>query len=403
MTTTSTSSENASDAPRRETCPVCETPVDSAFFEMPAMPTVCNQLFDDAGAARAVPRGDIRLAFCAHCGFVFNRAFDPARVPYGEHYENSLHFSPRFQSYAEALARRLIDRYAVRGRRVVEIACGNGEFLSLLCELGDNRGIGYDPSGVLERAAPGARDRLEIRTRFFEKEDAAEPADLICCRHALEHLEEPVPFLQMIRDGLDDRADTILYFEVPNSTWILEEFDLWDLIYEHCGYFTAPSLVHAFDRAGFDVLEVGEDFDRQFLWIEARPGDGAPGAAPDLGGLPEVVSGFARASRARVDGWRRWFGEMEDGERDVVVWGAGSKGATFVNLFREFRCLTRVVDVNPHKEGKFLSGSGHRIVHPDRLAEGGVPDCVIVMNPIYLDEVRTLLADRGLASECRVA
>ena len=86
-----------------------------------------------------------------------------------------------------------------------------------------------------------------------------------------------------------------------------------------------------------------------------------------------------------------------------MVWGAGSKGTTFVNLLREAGALSRVVDVNPHKEGMHVSGTGHRIVHPDRLAEGEAPRLVIVMNPIYLQEVREMLKQLGIASECLLA
>lgn len=383
-------------------CPICGSDSSGSFFDMPGMPALCNQLFPAAESARAMPRGDITLSFCDRCGFVFNRAFDPGLVPYGAHYENSLHFSPSFQAYAESLARRLIERHAVRGRRVVEIACGNGEFLSLLCELGDNRGIGYDPSGVVERAAPGARDRLDIRTRFFQESDASEPADLICCRHALEHMEDPMSFLRMLRSGLRDRPETVLYFEVPNSTWILEEFDLWDLIYEHFGYFTRQSLKQAFTRAGFEALDVGEDFGRQFLWIEARAGAGEDAARVDLSELEATVSHFSRACQEKVQRWRDWLEELGSEGREAVVWGAGSKGTTFMNLFRDAGALSRVVDVNPHKEGMYVSGTGHRIVHPDRLVEGGAPDFVLVMNPVYLQEIQETLKRLEIPSECLV-
>lgn len=391
------------DVARHAACPICSLEAQAPFFEMPAMPAVCNQLFPAAEPARAMPRGDVTLCFCPDCGFIFNQAFDPARVPYGAHYENSLHFSPSFQAHAESLARRLIERYSVRGGRVVEIACGNGEFLSLLCCLGDNEGIGYDPSGVVDRAGPGAQDRMEIRTRFFEEADASERTNLICCRHALEHMEDPVSFLRMVRRGLSDDSETVLYFEVPNSAWILEEFDLWDLIYEHFGYFTRPSLTQAFTRAGFEVLDVGEDFGRQFLWVEARPAAREGAASADLAELPLAVERFAQTCDQRVGSWREWLEKLHADGQQAVVWGAGSKGTTFANLFREARALSRVVDVNPHKEGMYVSGTGHRIVHPERLAEGGAPDFVIVMNPMYLQEVREMLLALGLSSECRVA
>jgi len=56
------------------------------------------------------------------------------------------------------------------------------------------------------------------------------------------------------------------------------------------------------------------------------------------------------------------------------------------------------VDINPHRQGKAMIGTGHRIVGPDDLVEIR-PDLVVAMNPIYLDEIRGDLARRGLSPE----
>ena len=39
----------------------------------------------------------------------------------------------------------------LRGKDIIEIGCGKGEFLLLLCEMGNNRGTGFDPGFVSER------------------------------------------------------------------------------------------------------------------------------------------------------------------------------------------------------------------------------------------------------------
>ncbi|MCA9990344.1 MAG: hypothetical protein KDE29_05015, partial [Anaerolineales bacterium] len=106
----------------------------------------CNVLWPTPAGARQAPRGDIQLHFCPTCGHVFNADFDPALMAYDQAYENSLHFSDRFQQYATALASDLVARYGLQGKDIVEIGSGQGDFLQLLCELGQNRGVGFDPS-----------------------------------------------------------------------------------------------------------------------------------------------------------------------------------------------------------------------------------------------------------------
>ena len=88
----------------------------------------------------------MRLGFCRICGHIFNDAFNPDHIEYIQDYENSLHFSPRFHQYAETLAADLVKRYGLYEKTIIEIGCGRGDFLKLLCELGKNRGIGFDPS-----------------------------------------------------------------------------------------------------------------------------------------------------------------------------------------------------------------------------------------------------------------
>ena len=34
----------------------------------------------------------------------------------------------------------------MHNKNIIEIGCGSGEFIKLLCELGNNKGIGFDPS-----------------------------------------------------------------------------------------------------------------------------------------------------------------------------------------------------------------------------------------------------------------
>ena len=53
------------------------------------------------------------------------------------------------------------------------------------------------------------------------------------------------------------------------------------------------------------------------------------------------------------------------------------------------------VDINPHRHGTFLAGTGQAIVAPQFLQEYQ-PDTVIIMNPIYHAEIKRDLDSLGL-------
>lgn len=384
-------------------CPVCGAPDMSPFFEMPEVPVFCNVLCSSRQEALQVLQGRIALALCERCGFIANLAFDPEKVKYSPQYENALHFSPRFQEYAESLARRLIDRYDLRGKTVIEIACGDGTFLRRLCELGVSRGIGFDPSYEPERAGQASDDAVEIIRDYYSQRYGDRPADLICCRHALEHIPAPLDFLRMIRRSLDPARKPILYFEVPNMLYTLRDLGIWDIIYEHCCYFVPESLAVCFESAGFEVLEVREDYGGQFLALEATACEKAPAARrASLEPLAEAVKRFAGEYERKAGHWQRRLEAMKSEGQRAVVWGSGSKGVTFLNVLKEGSPIEYIVDINPRKQGQFVVGTGQEIVPPEFLQEYR-PEFIILMNPIYRGEIERQAQDLGIKAKILVA
>jgi hypothetical protein len=380
-------------------CPVCAALETTPCIRIPDVPVYCNVLHERREAALSAPTGDMDLRFCSRCGHLFNAAFDPRRVDYTGDYENSLHYSGRFQAYAEALARRLIDLYDLRSKTVIEIACGQGDFLRLLCSLGGNRGIGFDPGHVPARSAAAGDGGLTFIPDYYSSAYSGYGADLICCRHALEHIHRPGDFLSMLRGVIGGR-DTAVFFEVPNARFTLEDLGIWDLIYEHCGYFSQESLRRVFEGHGFRVDRVETEFGGQFLGLYGRPGAGAaaPRVDPDLAAL---VTRFGQNYAEKVAHWRLRLRELRQGRRRAVLWGAGSKGVTFMNVLGvgdEVDCL---IDLNPHKHGRFIPGTGHQVRSPASLAATR-PDTVIVMNPLYRDEISAHLRAMGADAEILV-
>ncbi|MEZ6120070.1 MAG: hypothetical protein R3C28_26355 [Pirellulaceae bacterium] len=60
------------------------------------------------------------------------------------------------------------------------------------------------------------------------------------------------------------------------------------------------------------------------------------------------------------------------------------------------------VDMNPHKHGKFIGGTGHPVMSVDQLNEIN-PSLILLLNPIYADEVAHLLQVRRICGELLVA
>jgi len=200
-------------------CQVCGSVATSVFFELKKMPVLIGTLWQGAAEAKGTQTGDMQLVYCSDCSFIWNRVFDPDLLAYSETYENSLHFSDVFQKYTTDLVTRLIDTYDITNKDVIDIGCGKGDFLAMLCEQGNNRGVGFDPSYAGDRITGPVAERLTFHRDLFSEKYANLNADLLTSRFVFEHVTKPVEFLQLILDGLGKSSDAVLYFEVPIRAW----------------------------------------------------------------------------------------------------------------------------------------------------------------------------------------
>ena len=399
---TGPTSLQAPSLPMGDSCPMCGAPTGEVFFEFADVPVFCNVLWPDVDAARTATCGDIELTCCSSCGLIFNRAFSPAAVEYAPGYENALHFSETFREFAEEMADHLVNTYKLQGKVAAEIGCGDAYFLRLLCRRGVRQGIGFDPSVHDKTAVSSAGPNIEIVPNLFDAKRLPPQVDAVLCRHVLEHIAEPVDFLMDVRHALGDR-DALLYFEVPNAQWMLEARSLWDVIYEHCTYWTPLTLTALFRRCGFEPLAVRSGFGGQYLMIEARPAPLQSGASDpnpgDLDRLSELSRQFGQDSSNKLKAWGERLAELANRGESAAVWGAGSKGITFMNAVGGAgQAVCCVVDVNPRKHGQYVARRCLPVVAPEDL--GALrPDMVLIMNELYEAEIRQKLLDMGVTAE----
>lgn len=373
----------------RTRCPVCDGDMRQTLVRA-GVPVFQNAVYRSASAARAAVTGDMVLAACSVCDFVFNAAFDTVRVVYGRDYENDQSYSEIFSRHMDAMADNVLAALPPQGGTIVEIGCGQGSFLELLMRRRGTRRLrlhGCDPS-YRGGALP---EDVSISSRLFDRDTMLElgtEPDAVVSRHVIEHVPDISVFLLGIREALGAKRDVSLFVETPCFDWIAANQVMQDVFYEHVNYSTAATLSFALQRTGFAVEGVRHVFGGQYLWATATPTDHPAPEIKGSGTAAGVVSRYADGIGRQVADWRA---RLSDGV-PTALWGAGAKGVTFTGLVDPDRTrILCLIDRNPKKQDTFVPATGHPVVSPDEALRLGVRR-VLVMNPNYVPEIRNQIA-----------
>lgn len=381
-------------------CPNCKHADVEDFYTVKNAPVHSLVTIKDYNEAISVPRKDITLAFCNNCGFIFNSSFDTTLDYYTKGYEDQQGFSPTFVKFITGITQKFIDRYDIKGKDVVEIGCGKGDFINLISELGHNRGTGIDPAYVPGRGKQNPDVRF-IREFYSEKHGDLK-ADAITCRHTLEHIHATHDFMETIRKSVRDNENVVVFIEVPCVVRILKIQAFWDIFYEHCTYLSPGALARLFRMNQFEVLDMYLEYDEQYLFVEARPVKGFSEKIHPLeesvADLKNLTEEFVRKITIQLSEWRNRLNGFKKEGKKVVIWGGGSKSVGFLTQFDDIGLIDHVVDINPHMQGNYIPGIGKQYVNPEFLRDYR-PDVVILMNSVYTAEVRKMLNEMGLDPE----
>ncbi|MBX7207097.1 MAG: methyltransferase domain-containing protein [Verrucomicrobiaceae bacterium] len=379
----------------KDQCPGCSCASLTEPWVLPAQPVVLNYRFPSVASAAAVRRVDMHLTECPECGLIFNASLDETAIPYDEHYDNRQSFSPAFEAMLRDTADTLDRHHRLRDGTILEVGCGKGDFLRMICGRTGAKGIGYDTS--CEHDGLDETGRVRFFKRYVSAADVSKSLKLVLCRHVVEHVPSIGAFFQLLHDIAVAGGGAPVYVETPAWEWIVRHEAFWDVFYEHCNYFPLRTLRTLAERAGFSVLDHRLVFGGQYQALELNPrsvNESAPlvaGAAlgPSLKSFAESIDRSRRAveirlARAGADlGW--------------ALWGAGAKGVSLANTLTACPPAC-VVDANPDKQGHYLAGTGIPVVSPQDQRLEKLP-VVLVANPNYLTEVGETLASRGLSPQ----
>jgi len=334
------------------------------------VPANSSRYFSSANRARSQPLADVRLASRQEDPYIFNVSFEEELIKYDDSYcttvvnLDQIIQIPTLDYFSSAIMPRL-DSDA----RVIDIGCGQGEFVEALIDLGIDA-FGFDP--VLRESTP------RLFPRYWSPDEL--PADLYVMRCVLPHIAEPWSFLDSIHAC---SSTALVLVEYQRIEWSLEHGTWYQVSHDHVNLFRFRDFHHR-----YHVIDAGTFSNGEWAWCLLDP---SPRSARPI--LDDGLSGAYAQGLMRE---RAAFLQLASAvSRPLVIWGAAGKGIVLASALRELRDGLYVIDADPRRWGRHLEASGLEVLRPDEGLRTAPSDALVfVANPNHRDDVERLCGGR---------
>ena len=360
----------------------------------------------------------LTLCQCPSCGLV---QFDTEPVDY---YRDVIRAGGgtrtmtrlRHEEYARLLT--AMQEQHIRGRRIVEVGCGRGEFLRMWQNLAEDpegaaalaRDQARDPLSGQPNAAPLRLVGIEHKPSLVAEANAAAdkmyrvyesfatgdvrypegPFDAFVQFNFLEHQPDPCDMLRNIWHNLKPQALGLI--TVPSFEYILRYNGYYELLRDHIANYTEFTLQKLLQDCGFELLSM-DLVNRDTIEAIVRKADPDElselhysGRLIDVSALRDSYDRLSASVNAHID-------HLSESHRTMAIWGASHQGFTLAATTKLGGRVEYIIDSAPFKQGRFSPASHIPIVAPDYAVAHPV-DEILIVAPGYTDEIAGIIRER---------
>ena len=393
----------------------------------------------------------LELCQCPECGLV---QFDCEPVDY---YRDVIRAGGgtktmtdlRHEEYARLLS--FMQEYGIKGRNIVEVGCGRGEFLRMWQNLEEDaagaealkKDREKDPLSGQPKAAAIRLTGIEHKKELVEEakriEASAEqgastengakasmkagiitgafnadnnsdeisyqvvegfaegdyiypngPFDAFVQFNFLEHQPYPKDMLQNIWHNLKPKALGLV--TVPSFEYILKYNGYYELLHDHIANYTEFTLQKLFQDNGFEVLEM-RTVNRDTIEIIVKKAE--PDELTNLryNGTLLDVSALKDSYQRLTEEVNAHLEKLSESGKTLAIWGASHQGFTLAATTGLGGKVRYIIDSAKFKQGRYAPASHIPIVAPDHFTEEPV-DEILIVAPGYTDEIASIIREK---------
>ena len=327
---------------------------------------------------------ELSVLTCSRCGFV-----QIAPLLENAYYDNylmgTLH-TTQAHEYQQRLARDFVAQHDLVGKRVCEIGCGHGSFLTHLAEAGCQVS-GIEPSNSARAMAQSHGFNVDSGYIHADRVLAGGPFDAFVTRQVLEHVSDIHGFLRGVYLNLSPGGVGLI--EVPSLEKLLIDRGYYNFFSDHVNYFSMPTLRLALEMNGFDVLAAWRDMFDEYNIVTVIRRE-----------LPDLQSVYMNSILLGND-IRNTIDEQQRAGKKIAMWGVGGKGLSIM-ANAGIHDVDLLVDSDPLKQGLFTPVSRLLVSPPAAIKTVGVDTVIITAMAFRYEIERTLREELNFAGEVLV-
>jgi 2-polyprenyl-3-methyl-5-hydroxy-6-metoxy-1,4-benzoquinol methylase len=340
----------------------------------------------------------LTLMFCPNCKLVqIDETVDP-HVLFWKDYPYFSSVSPQLMHHFEESAKYIIEnRQLNENSLVIEAASNDGYLLKHFMEAGIPV-LGIDPAEGPVRVAQ--EKGIPTLLEFFNKElaqklkDEGKVADVFLANNVLAHVPDINGFVEGIKTILKDNGVAVI--ETPYLVNLIDNCEFDTIYHQHLFHYSVTALDNLFRRHGLflnDIKHVNIHGGTLRLFIEPHENisetvknmlqDEANRGVTSI----EYYQAFAERANSVKEKLTSLLEELKEQDKKIVAYGAAAKGTTLLSYCEiDKRFLDYVVDMNEHKQGKFMPITEIPIYPPSKILED-MPDYVLILPWNFADEI----------------
>ncbi len=356
-------------------CIICGAKLDCApLLNLPDAPAYAQDLPGEKDLENE--RGiELNLFQCPVCGLI---QFDCEPVEYYRDVIRGGGFSETLQKLRREQYKHLIETYRLENKKIIEIGCGEGEFVLPLTDF-PVQAFGIENREALVRKAKVRG--LNVWKAFPETPETIidnGPFDAFLMFNFLEHQPRPNDMLRCIYNNLTE--DGIGLVTVPSFEYMFSRAAFYELVRDHLAYYTMDSFQFLMNYNGFEIVEQEiVNGNTLSVVVRKRKQINLTAFSDSLALLKQKLMDFVK--------------EKSEQGKKIALWGASHEAFLILSVTGLSRHVEYIIDSAPFKQGKYSPASHLPIVGPESFSENPV-ECIIIVAPEYAAEIARVAREK---------